>query len=677
MCIALLGEIADCLCLRRQISAVSSGEVFTKVSARAALSAGLQASCISVCILVAEMLPESGVGTYFALVFLMSATMNAGLVLPYHKPSAMARLVVYFGTFLTILFQQFFRTDSSIDVFLSDALTMILMAYIVFVILQFVILSHAKHLKNTKQILATSMALEASDKLKRESQEHARKLSLVARHANDSIVISNPDGKITWVNEAFTRITGYNAEEAIGKSPAELLNDDASSAETTETIARHIQQGKAVRADIQNRRKDGKRIWVETNIVPIKTDDDQVEMIVAIERDVTAIKEHEKELAQAKVQAEQGEQAKSEFLATMSHEIRTPMNGIIGLSDLLSELDLPGEAHSFAKTIKESADALLVIINDVLDVSKLDAGQLHIDPARFDLGTCFRNSIELLEPQATQKSIYLDVEQENELPDDVIGDSGRVRQILLNVIGNAIKFTPTGGVTVRPKIEAKESGYSLDVEVSDSGIGIPSTRVDQIFEKFQQADSKTTRKFGGTGLGLSISKQLADLMDGDISVKSELGKGSTFTISLKLGRATQQHRKNVDQKRLSSEIMPMSVLIAEDNKTNRFLISKYLKDLPLDIHFAHDGREAVESARSFAPDLIFMDMSMPEMDGLEATKRIRASRQVQPHIIALTANAFASDREACFAAGMDDFLVKPVKKTDLLGKLAKFSLERP
>ncbi|WP_439144286.1 ATP-binding response regulator, partial [Planktotalea sp.] len=190
------------------------------------------------------------------------------------------------------------------------------------------------------------------------------------------------------------------------------------------------------------------------------------------------------------------------------------------------------------------------------------------------------------------------------------------------------------------------------------------------------ADGKTTRRFGGTGLGLSISQQLAEMMQGDISVISEFEKGSTFTVRLHLGRSVLQNLPTDQCQDQVVEIAPLSVLIAEDNKTNRFLISKYLKGLPLDIHFAHDGKEAVETVRSMTPDLIFMDMSMPEMDGLEATKRIRQSRGTQPHIIALTANAFASDRDACFAAGMDDFLSKPVKKTDLLGKLADFSAAR-
>jgi PAS domain S-box-containing protein len=502
----------------------------------------------------------------------------------------------------------------------------------------------------------------ASDKQKKKSQEEARRLALVARYANDSIVISSAQGKITWVNEAFTRITGYSSEEAIGRLPSELLNDDKTDPETSNAISSHVQRGEPIRAEVLNRRKDGNKIWMETNIVPVKTADGSVEMVVAIERDITAIKNHEIELAEAKILAEKGERSKSEFLATMSHEIRTPMNGIIGLSDLLVEYDLPEDVQKYAFTIKESAGALLTIINDILDFSKLDAGQLTIDPIEFDLRACFASSVELFTPQATGKGIYLDVVEDQMLPTHVIGDDGRVRQILLNMIGNAVKFTSQGGVTIKTQVREIDKTYLFSVSIKDTGIGITQDRIGQIFEKFQQADGRTTRKFGGTGLGLSISKQLAEHMDGNISVESMPGEGSTFLIELSLGKP----RRKGDSKKLVTathgEIAPMSVLIAEDNKTNRFLISKYLQGLPLDICFAHDGREAVEYTREHQPDLIFMDMSMPEMDGLEATQHIRELPQIRPHIIALTANAFASDREACFQAGVIPPKINGVQK---------------
>ncbi len=675
--IALLGEAIDCANLRAQVRALDRGRAFHVASKRAGLTAALQAISISICVLFAWHLPTENSGVHFALVFLMSAALNAGLVWPYHKLSASVRLAVYSVALTGAAIHQLITWDMSLNAYLAEAIAMILMSYIVVIVLQFVIGSNHRQTRSARQILATAKALEASDKEKKISQEEARRLSLVARHANDSIIISNPLGEIAWVNEAFSKITGYDSEEAIGKRPADLLNHADSSDETTRAISLHIQQGRPIRTEILNCRKDGQKIWVETNIVPVSKGDGTIEMVVAIERDITAIKAHEAELAEAKIQAERGEKSKTEFLATMSHEIRTPMNGIIGLSELLAEHKLPDEVQKYVVTIKESAGALLSIINDILDFSKLDAGQLTIDPIEFDLRACFAGSVELLAPQAAEKGIYLDVVEEQALPLHAIGDDGRMRQIFLNVIGNAIKFTSQGGVTLTTRVSESADEFRIFVDVKDTGIGIDENRISQIFEKFQQADGQTTRKYGGTGLGLSISKQLAEHMDGGISVKSTLGEGSTFTLDLKVGKPRRASDRGKGSLPAPTEISPMSILVAEDNKTNRFLISKYLQGLPVDICFAHDGLEAVEYTKDLEPDLIFMDMSMPEMDGLEATQRIRASKQTQPHIIALTANAFASDREACFQAGMDDFLAKPVRKADLLGKLSEFSASLP
>lgn len=672
--VALTGEIIDCYGLSRLLNGRQGAASFDHVSKIASITAGVQAISISVCILLAHILPPDGKGAAFSLIFLMSAALNAGLVWPYHRGSAIVRLLVYGATFITMISVQFSRINSGLTDYVTEALTMIMMAYIVFVILQFIITTHDRNLKYNLQILETSKALEASNRSKKQSQEQARKLSLVARYANDSVLISGPDGRITWVNEAFTSTTGYSLNEALGKLPPELLNDPATDPKVAALIAKHLEERRPIRAEILNRRKDGVRIWVETNIVPVLAEDGSVEMFVAIERDITAIKAHESQLALAKAQAERGEQAKTEFLATMSHEIRTPMNGIIGLSDLLAELDLSPDARAYAMTIKESADALLTIVNDILDVSKLDAGKLTIDPVEFDLNACFQSSVELLSPQATSKGIFLDVVEEHALPTLVQGDDGRFRQILLNVIGNAIKFTVQGGVTVKTEVSEERVNYLIKISVMDTGIGIPSDRIDQIFDKFQQADSRTSRQFGGTGLGLSISRQLAKLMGGEISVTSTENIGSEFVVTLKFDKPKSAQQASTQNELLNIKIAPMSVLVAEDNKTNRFLISKYLQDLPLRIHFAHDGREAVESAQKIKPDLIFMDMSMPEMDGLEATQLIRNSPDAQPHIIALTANAYARDRDACFAVGMDDFIAKPVKKAELLTKLKEVSL---
>jgi CheY-like chemotaxis protein/anti-sigma regulatory factor (Ser/Thr protein kinase) len=321
----------------------------------------------------------------------------------------------------------------------------------------------------------------------------------------------------------------------------------------------------------------------------------------------------------------------------------------------------------------------LKIINDILDFSRLDAGKLSIDPVDFSLRHCVQSAIELLQSTARDKGLTFDVTFATVLPPLLSGDDGRIRQVLINLLGNAVKFTEKGGVTVSVRHHDVDGRILVTIEVTDTGIGIPEDRLDRIFVQFSQADSATTRKFGGTGLGLTISRLLARRMGGDITLTSEPGKGSRFTVTMLLSAATGASAEATAAPPLPEEPLPsgFSVLVAEDNRTNRLLIEKYLKDTALALSFAVDGRQAVETARRERPDVILMDMSMPEMDGLEAARHIPAPPGPQPIIVALTANAFAADREACLAAGMNDFLAKPVRRTQLLATLARHARTNP
>jgi len=343
------------------------------------------------------------------------------------------------------------------------------------------------------------------------------------------------------------------------------------------------------------------------------------------------------------------------------------------MAELLSGSDLDQEQTEYVNTIRTSAQALLTIVNDVLDLSRLDARKMSLSEVDFDLADCLKDTVQLLRPQAHAKGLSLDLDLLAGLPRQVRADDGRLRQVLINLIGNAIKFTEHGGITIRVGAQTDQGAVQLKIEVEDTGIGIDSDNLNHIFERFSQADAATTRKFGGTGLGLTISQMLVQAMGGDISVRSQPGAGSTFTVSMPVappaGDLVQADSADTDVADHMAWLDGKHILVAEDNRVNRLLIEKYLGSTPLRLSFAHDGRQAVEMGQAEKPDLVLMDMSMPVMNGLDATRRIRASGGWQPVIVALTANAYGSDKAACFSAGMDGFLSKPVRRAELIACL--------
>ncbi|UWQ36947.1 PAS domain S-box protein [Leisingera aquaemixtae] len=513
-------------------------------------------------------------------------------------------------------------------------------------------------------------ALEEAHAELQKQQAELHRLSLVAKHASDSIILTDGSRKILWVNDAFTRATGYGADEAIGRTPSDLLDGPATDLSVVREMNRHKERGIRYHNEVLNYTKAGEEVWFDTNIVPVTGADGEVDLIIGIERDITRSKQRERELAEAKLAAEHADRAKSEFLANMSHEIRTPMNGIIGMADLLAEADLTADDQQNVETIRSSAQALLKIINDILDLSRLEAGKFAISREDFNLRDCIGGAADLFRPKALEKGLSMQVSYANGLPERLHGDDGRLRQILVNLIGNAVKFTPDGKIAVRVS-HAGADRCRLVVEVEDSGIGISEAQASHIFDRFTQADAATTKAFGGTGLGLTISSMLAKRMGGGISVQSQPGKGSCFRLELQMAPASQAPDAEAPAlPDAAPQLGPCRVLLAEDNQTNRLLVRKFLRGQPVDLQEAGNGRAAVEMCRELEPDVILMDMSMPELDGISATQEIRSLPIRQPVIVALTANAFSSDRQACLDAGMDHFLAKPVKKTVLLHTLA-------
>ena len=545
----------------------------------------------------------------------------------------------------------------------------------------FLVLVQKRHRNSRRNLRSQALqrqALEDAYMRLFDQKQEARRLAMIAEHANDGVMLIGRDGIVRWVNDGFSRLTGYSFDELVGRNPGDILNSDNTDPDTLRSIEEGRIKGKPFRAELINRRKDGEDIWIETNQVPVFDDTGRIETYIAVERDVTATKEYERQLKEARLAAEEGARIKEEFLATMSHEFRTPMNGVIGMTQMLQATDLSEDQRLYADTILSSSRALLSLINDVLDLSRMNAAGVSLFNVDFDLHACVRDTARLLSSQAEEKQLALGVEIDPDVPVWVTGDDRRLRQILVNLVGNAVKFTTSGSVTIHLSAARSGDEIALSIAVEDTGIGIPADKLDCIFERFSQADNAISRKYGGSGLGLSISRGLAQAMGGDIHVTSTPGEGSCFTLTLDLGVGTcpailpDDIKDTVSLPELT-QLDGLRLLVAEDNRVNRLLIRKFLADAPLDLRFAKNGAEAQELTKRFRPQVILMDMSMPEVNGLDATRAIRNFDISQPYIAALTANVDDASRKACIDAGMDTFLSKPLSRQELLNLLVTFA----
>ena len=524
----------------------------------------------------------------------------------------------------------------------------------------------------------TAQLRNAHEQIEREFQQRAKAqeaFRIIFQASTIGIALLDTGGRYVDVNRAFETQFELTRDQIVGKHPAEL---DAVCQRTMRVVHEEIEGTPDVEArEITYESPAGRRtVLLWTRDVEIHDCLHRLCLLL----DISDRKEMEEELRRARIQAEAAAKAKSEFLGNMSHEIRTPMNGILGFTELALKTDLTPDQRDFLETVESSARSLLRIINDILDFSKIEADRLDLESAPFSLRECLDNAAGMVLPSVAQKQLKFSWNVSPGTPDILIGDEIRLRQILLNLMGNAVKFTAAGSVTTEVSI-ASFDGCRVDLQfaVRDTGIGIPVEKQGLIFEPFRQAEGYMTRKYGGTGLGLAIVTRLLDLVGGRIWVESKEGAGSTFCFTVPFLMSDKPLTPGNDSGMLSEALTsPLAILVAEDNHVSRLLVGQLLEREGHTVTEALTGLEAVTLYERGTFDLILMDIQMPDMDGFEATAEIRErERATGEHvpIIAVTAHAIKGDRERCLEAGMDDYLSKPIQPGELRAAICRASVQ--
>lgn len=526
----------------------------------------------------------------------------------------------------------------------------------------------------TSELVSLNEGLIQEINERKRAEQELRKLSSVVEQAADHVLITDKNGIIEYVNPAFEIATGYSKNEVVGLSP-NFLKSENSDPELSKELWKTVLQGRTYRGVTINRKKDGSLYYESMTVTPLLDSNNNIVHLVSVASDITERQQSEKDKI-AREAADQANKAKSMFLANMSHEIRTPMNAIIGFSDLLYSSIKDEKQRSQIDAIRSSGKNLLRIINDILDLSKIEAGKMVIQNEPINIHSIIKEIETIFTHITKEKGIRFVIDEVEEIPSALMLDETRIRQILFNLIGNAIKFTESGEVTLSVMEKIKEKNkIDLIISVKDTGIGIPVSQQNLIFEAFNQQEGQRTVQYGGTGLGLTITKRLVEMMGGDIKLSSEPGKGSVFTIILP-DISVKEDEKEVAEINLSDPSTLFfdegSVLIADDNQESRKYLVDLLSHFPLKLYEAENGIEAIEKAMQYLPQVILMDFKMPLMSGGEAIEVLKKQENTKSiPIIALSASSREVIEEQSGAA-FDDFILKPINASELLEHLRKY-----
>lgn len=505
-----------------------------------------------------------------------------------------------------------------------------------------------------------------------EAEKELKRLAIVASANENGILLTDVDGTISWANEGFTRLTGYSMEEVIGKTPVQLLRGPLSDRHALREMVADFTAGRNFSVEVAHYRKDGSWFWGKAKGQSITDEQGNIIRYFAMVEDISRQKQLEAALIEAKEQAEESSRAKETFLANMSHEIRTPMNAILNMGRQLNKTTLSGNQQKFLKTMNAAAESLLVVINDILDISKIEAGKLAIERIAFDLEEVVNRVMRVMGYKAEEKGLNLTRHISRSVHSILFGDPHRLYQVLMNLVSNAVKFTPKGSVAIECSL-IRQHGNQQEIclKVIDTGIGMDQDFVERMYQKFLQEDKSVARKYGGTGLGMSISKQLVELMNGTISVSSRKGRGTEVSVRIPFDRAAESDLPVAEKELTDSGILRGSrILLAEDNEMNRLVARTILENYQAAVYEVINGAEAVGALQGGQYDIVLMDVQMPVMDGLEATRIIRERVNKTIPVIAVTANAIRGETEKCMAAGMNGYISKPFDEKEFIEVIA-------